>query len=259
MKVSRISLMLFLTMILSCVSCTNETDEFDSSTDIAQEVISQYENLSNKTTVSALSLTIGGVSRFNLDDCAIGLTQEDVEYLSSLSDDELLALKSQIMAKWGLTSDEEISRILDEINDDASSEMSSEELIAFEEFINDYIESPSGSESLKRNINTRKISSDKSIIYAQAAIGIDRFGRKLYEAQVHKDETAQTLVTVRQCEKYFAARISISSCNLVWGLALGAGLPGIGWVGTALVGAAATVEAIDAYLVYRRCMKYARE
>lgn len=219
-----------------------------------QEAISLYEQLSQKNNVSALDLARGIKSRSSSEDGIICLTLEDTEYLASLDVEELSLLKRQIMAQWGLKSDEEIQKILDHTYDIVCDQMDCNELIQFNDFIDIYLDMPAGTSTL-RQFDAFKID-NSSIVhkesFAGAAVCVDKFGRNAYKI-VKPEPLSPMHLTKADCLKYFRNRIILTcvsttaSCIYEWFI------PG----GLALVAVCATCEAIDAYMVYKNCMKHA--
>lgn len=246
-----------------CISCTSEKDELVAIRATDNSALSIYTELSSIPTISAMNIAFGNVSRASVSGCVIGITEEDLDYLTSLSLEEVTQLKTQIMEQWGFKTDDDYKKILEEIEENVCANINSEEVVKVNEFVFAYIDMPEGAKSIKAletqtlKANSVKVSQACKQCCAEAALGIDRFGRKLIDATV-TTSTEQSKVTESQCKKHFGIRIALASCSLVWGCCLGSFLPGPGWVGTYLAGAAAYAETVDAWANYMLCIRAAR-
>lgn len=237
-------LMLVLLYVMACTSCTNENEVIDSNDKIVQESYEKYLEYSEKPVISILDAALGIAPLSRSEDCILGFTEEDVNYLNSLDEKGLLDLKVQLMNKWGFETDEDIDAVLEQAYDEICENMSTEELKKFDDFINEYIEMPSGIASLENlNVfqpNHTSASFNNTCVYT--AIGIDKFGRMLYDSLYH------SRVSEEECRKNFAIRITITSVGTIAGMIL----PGPGWA----VALAAICDAASAAADYANCLKH---
>lgn len=232
-----------LATIIMCTSCTNEYEEINSTDRVRQENYSKYLEYSEKPVTSILDFAMGKSSLSRSEDYILGFTEEDVTYLNSLDEKGLRDLKSQLMNKWGFKSDEDIEAILDQAYDEICESMTDEELVKFNNFITEYIEMPNGINSIENldilQPDFANSAFNNTCIYA--AIGIDNFGRRLYNSLYLSRASAD------ECKKNFAIRIAITSVGTMAGMIL----PGPGWA----VAAAAVCDAASAAADYANCLK----
>lgn len=230
--------------ILVCSSCTNKYEEFESTDEFVRESYVKYIEYSERPIVSILDLALGNIPLSRSENCILGFTEKDVNYLNSLNENELLDLNIRLMNKWGFESNEDIEAVLNQAYDEICKNMSTEEFVKFNEFITKYIEMPSGITSLE-NLNVFQsdpISSSFNNTCVYAAIGIDNFGRMLYTSKYNSP------VSEEKCRKNFAIRITITSIGTMAGMII----PGPGWA----VAAAAICDAISAAADYANCLKH---
>ena len=238
---------LFFTISLFCLLCNSCSTEFAGSELIdnnPEELYSKYNELSQKQVTSILDVALGNATLSRGEVCILGFTEEDVNYLNSLDANGLVELKKQLMKKWNFNSDDDIENMLDSTYYELCKSMSDEELITFNQFLCDYIEMPQGVSSIdKLNViqtNTANPNFNNLCLYA--AIGIDNFGRGLF------DTTQSSRTTADECKKNFGIRIAITSIGTIAGMLI----PGPGWA----VAAAAVCDAVGAAADYANCIKH---
>lgn len=173
----------------------------------------------------------------------LGLADQDVDYMNSLNIDELNEFKSTIMRKCGIRNENEVELILDSIYNEIISRFTDEEILLYNRLIDSYIELPEGIYSIEDLgiLHSDVVSKYFGETCIYTAIGIDRFGRKLY------DSTHISRATELQCKKYFATRLAIASIAAMAGMII----PGPGWA----VAAAVMIDAAGAAADYYRCVK----
>lgn len=213
----------------------------DGANGAANEVYSSYLALSRTETVSALDVALGKVPETDAEGKICGLTEADVEYIASLSSDSLLSLKTEIMKRWGIESDEEIENTLDHAYEAFTADMDADNMSKFNIFLKNYIE-VSDRELAKDCLlsATNNIPADYLNTYIYAALGIDRFGRVAYEPFVNTRSS-------EECGAYLTIRLAIASLAV-------AASPFTGGF-TGLVAASAIGDAIQGYLMYRLCRR----
>lgn len=207
-----------------------------------QDFYAKYVESSGKPIISILDIAQGKVFASRSDDYIIGLTEEDINYLNSIDLDGLLCLKTELMNRWGFGSDEDIENVLDQAYDEICENMSTEEVMRFNKFITEYIEMPSGVNSLRALdiFQSNSISTPFNNACIYAAISIDNFGRLLYGSLY------TSRVSASDCDKNYAIRIAITSVGAIAGMII----PGPGWA----VAAAAVCDALSAAADYVNCM-----
>lgn len=244
MKLRKMLLIGLLSVISElCVSCSeeNESAQIDSSI-VENNVSNHYHQAMNKPIVSALEVALGKTSLTRAEDAVITLTDEDAEYINSLGIEELSKLKSEIMKIWGLQSDDDIEDLRDSVYLSICDRIGDKEFCKFNDFVNSYLFLPPGETSLINYIgNDNDLDSPEiAQIYALAAVGIDKFGRVIYDSM-------ESTRSIEDCKKAFAVRIAITSVSTMAGMIL----PGAGWV----VAACAVCDAADAAAKYALCIK----
>lgn len=229
-----------------CTSCTNKGEEPPTRVENDTEAFSQYWELSEKPMISALDIALRKVTPPEGNDYIVCLTDNDVRFLCSLDAKDLIKIKTDIMRNWGFSSEEECYAIIDECYEKMCEGMDDEELMRFNKFINEYIEMPIGRESLEQfdAFNNYATSYVFSVRYAYAAIGIDNFGRKLFE---NLDSTTRSAA---YCKRIFGIRVAITSVGMICGWML----PGPGWA-LAAVAATAVFDTAGATADYINCLK----
>ena len=229
-----------------CTSCTNKGEEPPTRVENDTEAFSQYWELSEKPMISALDIALRKVTPPEGNDYIVCLTDNDVRFLCSLDAKDLIKIKTDIMRNWGFSCEEECYAIIDECYEKMCEGMDDEELMRFNKFINEYIEMPIGRESLEQfdAFNNCATSYVFSVRYAYAAIGIDNFGRKLFE---NLDSTTRSAA---YCKRIFGIRVAITSVGMICGWML----PGPGWA-LAAVAATAVFDTAGATADYFNCLK----
>lgn len=233
----------FLILVLFITSCSKDYNILEIDNHSASDSYSSYIELTNTPATSALDIALRKTSMSRSTDYLIGLTEDDVVYIGSLNETELQDLKSEIMHQWDFESEEDIEAILDETYDALMNQLTPEQIIQFNEFVEAYIGLPEGQQSLEL---LESITSSSQDVYfnelcVSTAVGIDSFGRQFVKAASNKKVSAE------QCKKYFAIRIALTSVNTIAGFIL----PGAGWA----VVAAAVCDAASAAADYANCLK----
>lgn len=241
------SVMIVISTIILCTSCATEYDETNSIDKIRHDSYDKYMEYKQKPIQSVLEVALNGTHFSRSDEYTLGLTEEDANYLLSLDVEELLDLKSQLMEKWGLESDENIEDILEQSYDRFCQDLSDEELIDFNNFVDAYIFMPEGYETIEQFVLLQSNSHSDAYINACicAAVSIDNFGRILYRT------LKESRASVEDCKKLFAAHLTETSINGMAGMLVGAVIPGFGWLVTATV----ICDAITAGVNYYNCVK----
>lgn len=203
----------------------------------------KYLSLSSKPIVSALDLALGKTLMTKGETPVLGLTKDDADYIISLDENELKELESQVIEKWGYTSQSEIEHVSDGAFMDLFSDMDPEEYYDLDKFISDYLEMPGGVSSIEKLFTNRSNSvHPKNVdLYINAALCIDNYGRVLYDAIL------ETRATSLECKKYFAARIALASVNMLAGMITCTAAP--------LIAIITICDAASATADYYRCMK----
>lgn len=260
MKLSKFLAALAYAVLLVNISCTSEKDRPIDNNQVKEDAFSLYEALSEKPTVSALDISLGSISRTGLNEVSLGLTTEDISYITSLNQDELTILRERIMKQWNIESMEQAHEILEQVYDEASDGMSAEEQIALNEFIDEYMDVACGTASLEKLsiFKENKISPQNTKCCVHAAVGIDKFGRNFYETTMGSNIKPLIKPTEKQCKDTFRAKIALASCATAWSTWIGILTGGASSVATYLINATACVEAIAAWQEYMRCLEHAR-
>lgn len=228
-----------------CFSCSTEK-EANLANRVCEENYTKYLEYSNKPVCSVLDYINGKNDITRSNESVLGFTDKDVAYISSLDEEGLRDLQAEVLEKSGFKTEEEIELQSEQAYNKICEEMSAEELMKFNSFIDNYIEMPAGVESLKQlgvlQPNSYSDAYNNACIYS--AINIDNFGRKLYQS------LKRTRVSVRECKEYFATRMVIVSVGAFVGMLLPG--PGIAVVANAVF------ETAGVTADYLRCMKYAK-
>lgn len=242
-------LLIFSLLSLMLVGCAGNGDEPVVKEQKVETLASRYAELSTKPVVSALDIALGKVSPTKAEDCIIGLTDEDAEYIMSLDEGELMKIQSQIMNHWGIDSADKVEAISDSAYESVCERLEPEELDRFNNFVDAYIELPDNisTQEFLNSYDFSSLDSETMELYVNAALMIDNVGRKLYKYALD----SETRMSGSDCRKYFGVRLTIASINMMAGVSIGWILPGPGWV----VAASAILEAAYAGLDYYRCVK----
>jgi hypothetical protein len=245
MKITKL-ILLSMTVALLGWGCSKSIEEVDSQTR-SQEyegISGKYTYYSDMPTVSALQVTMGQETVPAGKDFVVELTQDDVEYLTSLSIDDLERLKTQIMEAYGLNSEEEIENSIDMAFDNICKDMSEEEEIQFYQFVTGYLdETPLVVNGKVSKENTKVaciMNSELEDVYIRAAVAIDKFARPLYN-------TIGSTRSAGECKKYLAYRLAIASISCMYT----AMFPG----GGAVAVVQGICEGITAINYYRVCLR----
>lgn len=229
----------FVSALLLCTGCTNEETDNVSVSRNESNLYSKYIEYSQKPMTSILNVALGKETPTRSEDCILGLTEDDIQKINNLDTEELTDLKTQIMEVWNLKTDDDIDTIRDQVYEQILENMEEEEFINFNNFINEYIDMPSGKNSLEY-FNNNTINNQNLELYAYAALGIDNFGRIFYNC-------AENTRSASECKKNLATRLAITSVVGMTGLLI----PGSGWIVTATV----VCDALDAAARYKLCLK----
>lgn len=232
--------LLFVNITLT--SCTDSTCEAITDIQTENKMSQKYLECSDKSIVSVLDIALGKTTITRAEECVMGLSEADAEYLTSLDDEGLMDLKSQIMTQWDIQSEEEIDSLANQAYENLCEYMDAEEFIKFDNFVSEYLEMPKGLSSLEsfEAFNSSSMSPEFEDIYINAALCIDNYGRILY------NNILDTRATETECKKYFAARIALTSVNMLAGMILGGG---------PIVAVITVCDVAGATADYYRCIK----
>lgn len=241
-KNSAVKLVSIIFICLLNVSCEQENEKEYRNSQIDKEMYASFVNYYQKPVISIFEVAANNVPITRNAEGILGITVDDAFYVNSLSLEELIALKAQLMDEGGFTSDEEYEKIIDSAYNEVCKDMSDEDLVKFYKFANDYIEMPEGIISLAQLQIFQNDHHSKNLndIYVQAAVNIDQIGRKLYDTPVITRSS-------NFCNKIFAQHLAIASVSMIAGVIL----PGPGW----MVAAAFACELITAGINYKICCR----
>lgn len=208
---------------------------------------------SSKPVVSIFDLKKSCYSRSCAVDCNAGITQEDIFYLNSLNQEELLSLQCELVQDWGMLP-EEVTAYIEGLYDEAMDNLSTEEQIRLNDFVDQYIEMPKGMESLEIldafQVDTSMVMVND--IYLTNALVIDNFARPLYKNLTSDEDflVSRARPTTAECKAAYKNRMKISIIGCSWGGYLSTGPVG---VGLAVFGFLS--ESITAKNDYWNCMR----
>ena len=119
MKIFNFLLAMFTPSILILsTGCSNECDEpIEPKHDIKEQAYKKYIEYSSKPFVSMLDISRGNISRSSNIDYNIGLTQDDIDYLSSLNEEELLEFRQNLIIQAGFHSEADYEAYVENIYD----------------------------------------------------------------------------------------------------------------------------------------------
>lgn len=129
---------------LMLVGCAGNGDEPVDKDQKAETVAMKYAELSTKPMVSALDIALGKVSPTKAEDCIIGLTDEDAEYIMSLDEVGLQSLQTQVMEVTGIDSIDGLEEAIDNSYNSVCESLGNEEVVEFLSFVDCYFDMPQG-------------------------------------------------------------------------------------------------------------------
>lgn len=234
---------------LLLVGCAGNGDEPVEKEQEVETVAMKYAELSTKPMVSALDIALGKVSPTKAEDCIIGLTDEDAEYIMSLDEGEMMKVQSQIMNHWGIDSVDKVEAISDSAYESVCERLDSEELDRFNYFVDAYIELPDNitTQEFLNSYDFSSLDSETLELYVNAALMIDNVGRKLYKYALD----SETRMSGSDCRKFFGMNLTVISLNMMAAVSVSWIFPPLGWGALAIT----VGDAIVASANYYRCMR----
>lgn len=204
--------LLFVANMLVFVSCSQE-EEFETY-EKTTEYKNIYEALKGESTVSILSLLNNSRASGEEDGYPV-FSSEDLNYLSSLSQEDFEKVRDSFIERLKSTGVEDVDSIQDsnyvKIFDLLGGHQGMDQLIAFAQ---EYITSPQGWNQIEL-LMPKNIPLEQGEVYVYMATYIDKIGRPIYDVLTSKDmpvSRADSPVCVRYLQQRLAiAGVAISA------------------------------------------------
>ncbi|MBD5348354.1 MAG: hypothetical protein HDR84_03800 [Bacteroides sp.] len=224
-------------------SCSDEVPELQTRSGNNNPYAVYFENAASKPELSLLEISLGTKSVDDLQNYNIVFTEKDAERIYEMSSEELVELKKSRMQAYGVSTEEEMEKIIDESYEKFCADMDEDDLRKLNAFGEQYLALPAGYASFSKvypyEMNGKLTVLDQK--YLQYAIAIDNYARPLYNQFVFLTRSPS------ECQKYLLIRLAITSVSYCYGCLF----PG-GWL-WGLYGA--FYDAMDAAINYKTCLR----
>lgn len=237
-----------IALFLLLSNCSEESD-----TIISEETDAEilYNNLSKIQTVSLISNN--NISRGSSDLSKYALptfTTEDLNFISSLTQDEFIAFRDSIINQLGGDADGKIEEVeIYNYKRICNSLKGDEGVNQLAEFASSYLESSAGWTSIK-SLLPIDLTIIETKIYISMAVYVDKVARPLYLKMTEKSNDSRSL---SYCDWEAALRLALAGVNIGVDGLVDVMTGGAGLVLTPEEGAIATVELTAIWLDYEVC------